>query len=270
IPPSWSRSCPVEGVCSECGLDFAWGDVLNPQLTIPAWLIENEARRGLRLIPALIRTTWRATFPLRFWKQVRLVHPVLLRRLLLVTLWLCLLLYTAAALTIFLRNLYPNAWAPALDLSVTNLVGGLKRGLTWPRMIVRPVLIAPLLVWLLTPMGFFALSTSMNLARVRWVHVCRATIYGLIGLTVWSLLALVVDFGMYAAYLLNPSLWDVFTARDGLRPFWGLGCVLWTCYWWSVVTARYMRLHLWWAVTFSLCAISILTTLVVLAYWDLF
>lgn len=32
---SWRESCPRSGNCSECGLAFDWGDLLNLKLNIP-------------------------------------------------------------------------------------------------------------------------------------------------------------------------------------------------------------------------------------------
>lgn len=61
-----NASCPVEGVCSECGWAFAWGDVFNAWRLDCPWLVEHARTRPqvLRRIPS---TLWRAALPWRFW-----------------------------------------------------------------------------------------------------------------------------------------------------------------------------------------------------------
>jgi hypothetical protein len=54
----WPRDrCPVDGLCTECGLEFAWGEVLSPERRAPWWFIEHQ--RGLwRTSRAVIGTAW--------------------------------------------------------------------------------------------------------------------------------------------------------------------------------------------------------------------
>lgn len=67
----WVEQCPVEGVCSECGLEFAWCDLLVKDRRKIPWLYEH--RQGLaagcafEMIP-------RALLARRFWRKVQLHH----------------------------------------------------------------------------------------------------------------------------------------------------------------------------------------------------
>ena len=36
----WTESCPLHGRCVECGLEFEWGELLNPRARPPKWNVE--------------------------------------------------------------------------------------------------------------------------------------------------------------------------------------------------------------------------------------
>ncbi len=85
----------MRGVCSECGLGFEWGEVLNPARSVPGWLIEHP--RGVT-VDRIMQTYLRAFWPWRCWRSIRLEHEVRLGVL---------------------------AWFAALTLAVTHLGTGL-------------------------------------------------------------------------------------------------------------------------------------------------
>jgi hypothetical protein len=47
----WSESCPLDGRCSECGLEFGWREIFRPD-TMPWWWIEGA--RGFRQVAAAL------------------------------------------------------------------------------------------------------------------------------------------------------------------------------------------------------------------------
>ncbi len=70
---SWADRCPLQGTCNECGLQFAWGDLLSERRRVPTWSVEHPNR--------VLPYPWRCcktlvmTFgPWRFWKSIRLTH----------------------------------------------------------------------------------------------------------------------------------------------------------------------------------------------------
>lgn len=68
-------TCPVNGVCSECGLVFAWGSLLNPKLRAASWLFEHV--RGWRRVPLVSwRNGWSSLRSGRWWRRVQLEHSV--------------------------------------------------------------------------------------------------------------------------------------------------------------------------------------------------
>src|SRR6185436_19805230 len=76
---AWKDRCPLTGMCSECGLVFAWREVLSPSFLGPRWSFEH----GLR--PSSLRwlsTLWRALVPGAMWRWLGMGHVVKRGRLL--------------------------------------------------------------------------------------------------------------------------------------------------------------------------------------------
>lgn len=80
VAETWTESCPLEGICTECGLGFAWVEVMRPDLSEPQWCVEFAEGWG-RLIRACVGTLVRSLWPWRFWSQIRMSHPIRWRRL---------------------------------------------------------------------------------------------------------------------------------------------------------------------------------------------
>lgn len=75
---TWAEACPLRGTCPECGYEFAWREVFNPdQKRLPRF-VEHCRRRAIPL--AAVRTLLWALIPGRFWKRVKLHHEVRKRR----------------------------------------------------------------------------------------------------------------------------------------------------------------------------------------------
>jgi len=88
----WSEACALRGVCAECGLSFDWSWILAPLLHLPHWSFEHAAPSKLR--SALVATTIRLWRPKRFWTEMPLTAPINRLRLVFLTVWAILLLFT--------------------------------------------------------------------------------------------------------------------------------------------------------------------------------
>ncbi|MEX0876943.1 MAG: hypothetical protein WD114_05750 [Phycisphaerales bacterium] len=77
---TWEERCPLEGVCPECGLAFAWADVFDPSRVHLPWYVEHAERKRdmLRRTPG---TFWLLILPNRFWKRVTVGSPIYVGRL---------------------------------------------------------------------------------------------------------------------------------------------------------------------------------------------
>lgn len=135
---TWESRCPLEGRCPECGLDFAWADVMDPSRVSLAWYSEHAFRIWAmvsRTIPTLMKLLW----PPRFWAKVGILTTVRLRVL---ALWVCfvsLLMHLIASIPMGI-GLYHEVdsfrYASFMDLVNS---GGMKavlqtviNGLGWP------------------------------------------------------------------------------------------------------------------------------------------
>ena len=72
---TWSNSCPLEGVCTECGLKFPWCEILKPEKFEPRWCVEYAPR--LHEVPwAAGKTFVRSFWPWGFWSRLQMSHRV--------------------------------------------------------------------------------------------------------------------------------------------------------------------------------------------------
>lgn len=93
---TWTDSCPLAGTCPECGLAFAWPDILDPaRANLPGFI--EHARDG---VWTLFKSAWRtwawAMLPWVFWRKVRLEHRIVPRRW---VVWMALTLGVVVVLT---------------------------------------------------------------------------------------------------------------------------------------------------------------------------
>lgn len=200
-----STSCPMRGTCSECGLEFAWGDVFSPTLGPARGYFENA--EGLGLVSALRTWLWTLWPPL-FWSYVGMRATRSPWRMLL---WLGLVLVLQqgvfAALVLALRAFTRRAasplpsgvgksGSPSIQWLWNDLISpilcnrfewsSLSTRLTAPTIRVRPgwqawetVFIPTCVALLVVPVMFGAIPDSRRAGRLRRVHVVRATVCSL-------------------------------------------------------------------------------------------
>lgn len=212
----WSDECPLQGVCSECGLAFEWVDVLRPRRNLLVDFVEHEQARTI--VPAAWRTLWWAMRPRTFWSLVRLEHRPKISRMLV---WILIVMIAprfimaCAAVGVHLwntwRGLRIGAFSGLGDSLFRVSLDGIV-AIEWNSSIVDAKTLA-------LPAGMVAFTTSaftvpavlMCLpwtrarAKVHRGHISRATTYSFapVGavLCVWAVAALV----WCAFTLFNPS-----------------------------------------------------------------
>lgn len=118
----WTDACPVEGRCGECGFDFHWGKVLNPDRP-PRWFVEGRERAWF----AGTRTFVHSLAPWWFWKSIRMTMTVRW------PLWtyplrLAVLLLVLSCVATAVRTALTLPHGPSTDLS-SKVVGVLGAGL---------------------------------------------------------------------------------------------------------------------------------------------
>src|SRR5256885_17124900 len=74
IMATWIQSCPLTGICTECGLEMAWAEVLNPNIIKPRWCVE-YVHHSSALPWASVKTFAMTFWRWRFWRTLKMSHP---------------------------------------------------------------------------------------------------------------------------------------------------------------------------------------------------
>lgn len=290
VVDSWRDSCPLAGLCPECGLEFEWRNLLNPAFASHLNLFEHAKDHRIRAWWRTTRKTWR---PRRFWKWVRPEHPIRPSRLLFIGITgFITSSIVGSLLTIGLFTSTMAVFAVTTDMPLGFVFSGLAEDApsaasplyaaiddgTAPALAVLP----PLMV-LLTPLAFLLLPRTFRRARVRPAHLLRIGVYTLIGFALaWHIPTWIgTAIGLFL-FIMNDSLgvvsWD-FTGAAA-QTFADTTIVAipiaWTIWAWYRAARDYLRLPRPSLVTLvlsvlALAASGLLIALVALAFpWILY
>ncbi len=223
---SWKGSCPVAGVCSECGLEFLWADALRADRQRLGWLYEHaehwwDVRRAWG-------TAVRALFPWQFWKSVQPHHEVVMRRLLI---WLGILFISVGVIGAILR--FGLASAAQYSVSRTFFGGGWTPRLSF---IIEEWAIICGFIFLFSS-GFMLTNIMIpslwSGVPVRAVHIVRIGVYSIIP-------------GMFL-YLAAAFLTQWYTvSMSSASPKWASAS--WVTAWWDALGRAAMILSVAWTI----------------------
>lgn len=214
---SWRDYCPLQSVCTECGLHIEWRAVFDPTVTLPRWCVE-APRSAWAASAQFFGTAWRCWLSGKLWRGVQMFHPTQWPRL---SGWIAgwlLLIVLSAMLANGLTALglwsaiaaggargvpltTTGAWPVFLQATLLPLSGKSIGQYTLPgfagTLYAAPAdFFVPLLrrmwVWLTLlhaapvccGLTFAALPVSRRRAKIRWSHIGRSVCYayGLVGL----------------------------------------------------------------------------------------
>lgn len=132
---TWTDACPLDGRCSECGLDFRWTDVINAHRLRLSGFVEHDrgGRLGLPLVGASIRTLSWTVLPWRFWNRVKMHHAIRPGRW---VLWVLLLMFGIHAVNVAARTAATMVHTRGKPMVGYQQVGGKLLPVTIP---ARPV-----------------------------------------------------------------------------------------------------------------------------------
>lgn len=85
---TWKDQCPLTGICTECGLEIKWAEVLHPEKFEPQWCVEFVPFK-MRLLQSCGKTFIRSFWPFRFWSLLKMSLDIRWGRL---TIYLAILL----------------------------------------------------------------------------------------------------------------------------------------------------------------------------------
>ena len=117
VMASWAESCPLLGVCSECGLAIDWAEILNPRFALPGWCVEASAPVS-RFPAQSLRTLIITHIPWKLWRQLKMTHASNGRRLFAHLVMLGLVLYIALSIATgmdarqHLQQMLASRWGP--------------------------------------------------------------------------------------------------------------------------------------------------------------
>lgn len=159
---TWNDACPLEGRCSECGLEFHWTDVINAHRLRLNGFVEHERGGwlGLRLVGASIRTLSWTVLPWRFWSRVKMHHAIRPRRW---VIWGLLLIFGIHVLNVASRTATTMVHSRGTPMVVYQQVGAQWAPVTLP---ARPVTLTETagvaMEFMFTPVAGFTNVWSAN------------------------------------------------------------------------------------------------------------
>lgn len=237
---------PLRGRCSECGLDWHWGDLLHPAKQLPHWFAENPRRWA---VPVLVSTWRRALRPRRLWDGVLVTMPVHRGRLVMFAAVALLAAYVVAGGMSAWSSYAFGGWGLVIGGAAQSRAVQATVAAVFPFRLglypdVRAVGVVTLLalVWmLLMPMPFLVLRDSFSRIRVRRVHLLRIGVYSLAPL---PLIMLALALLRHGALLVSRNIGA-----------------------WTTDPTLYMT---WWRVTYSVVNADWIVLLIVAAWLAVF
>ncbi len=301
IIEAWREHCPLEGVCTECGLRFEWRDVLIER--VPRW---NNEYGTWRAYPWRTMRTIGLTFrPWTFWSGLQMHHPIRPGRLLLYPValapfcYLLIAIATGLGLVFFMVHhaqsgltvQFPQALYAVLHAVVLPFSDHAYDFLSYPQSRRRSgesaadislLLLAPGVLSIIlfacahvsAAACFALLPLSRRKARVRWAHIGRAAVYGLGLIPVAIFFFLLIGLLALAGELIIGGIrdwWWNYYAPSGFAQLSGF-CILFLLHvvWWSFATSRYMKMPHGWGVGLTVMVIPLLTLFLLLLLFIIF
>jgi hypothetical protein len=294
----WTDQCPIRGRCSECGLEFEWFEILNPQIRLPHWCVECRVaswRFPLQMTGSILRTKW----PWLMWRRIRMSHelsPGRLAAYLVTSLAMLYLVFalshgwavwhswntqvnavsmpatpTTAGWPVFAQAaVFP--WS-SRSIGTFTTTGGWRGANTYPytaplwhfrgrwKWLVLP-LMHLILIHPCCGVAFIALPISRRKAKVRWRHIVRIVIYGT-ALAILLAILQVIATALQATQTIGHR-W-VWRASE-LAPWLFVGHLI---VWWCLAASRYLRMEHGWGVGIAAVIIGLMLPLVPWAIYSM-
>ena len=252
---TWSTQCPTQGTCPECGFEFSWANIFDPNRASLPWYVEHITHKR-QLVSRTFPTLLRLFNPIKFWKVLTLLLPVNLRVLLLWYATLFLVLHSAASISYavaYYHRIYarPGYWSKLFDskgiyaypelafnaffrnivemrsqagaLGLSKIQIDFHGWMSVANLILRPasLSIGINFMWLIV---LLVIPTTRRLAKIRRAHVYRAFLLSMV-CTLTILQTTRIDTGSGFQY------WRMHTELYGYRPMLQL-LVIWQLIFW--------------------------------------
>lgn len=267
---TWQDSCPLAGLCSECGLTFAWSAVLNPEIRA-TWSAESGDRLAFS---RFVRASLMAFRPRSLWRGLDLTFPIRPRRLRVFAL-IWLLIGHLVAIALVTVPVMSVSWAAPLGRAgwvraiICPYCSEMQMGLgnTAFSSPMAPMYLYTHLPVAVMPVTLLIFYASISRIRVRKSHVWRALAY--------SIPLAVVAAWVFILTLLGEMIFE--TETRGMRysglisgafmAIIGLGWPVWLALWWRRFLKDYLKLpRANWVALAMFIITSLLTVIVMVVY----
>lgn len=280
----WEEACPLQGRCVECGTEFDWELIYFSHRYGLPWLVEHAQERwdfARRWLP----TWWRVLLPPWFWRDLRVTHPVSVRRAVWWVVLPCLVLQLLASVAglamvvvkpvgqLTIGRIASAFFYPATNFDVeeiNRLLGGYLYYTQAPHYPKLLMLFSAAWVFML-----MFLPWTRKRAKLRWAHIARASVYAMswvmllpafrLGrnafLTLEALQAAPGTLGLrlFRGYSMRvESLLLVGNSPEGV----GLVLLLWSLWWWRAACVTGWKLEQGNVVWFLVSVAALLTAAV--------
>jgi hypothetical protein len=289
VMATWSESCPLQGTCSECGLELEWAPVLTNKFNMPRWCVERTERWfhiPWRSVTTLAHTFW----PWSFWKLLKMTHEIRWRRIaayLVVWLLVFYVLFASVQACVAWRDwamwqgLWYSAGTNAISISQFDRtlhafmlpfsakspgVVGPPLGpvpLTSPRELLSVYSTAAWLMgapsylismMLMAAATFAVLPWSRRMAKVRWSHIFRVMLYGC---------AMPVPYVLLMGAAIYSAEWGYMMLLANVAGIVAGALVLLHLFWWTMAARHYLKMQHAWMVGLSVWIIAMLTSVII-------
>lgn len=203
--------------CPECGLTFAWLEVLAKRLGHSAhdWLF--EAQWGQRPLRSFVTTLWRSLRPRRFWRAIPLAEPVHAAALLLFLFLAWLIVWTtahaivlAAGWLVYYVSTTTAAGSRSFDLRILGILLRARAEEYFAALDLRQSAPTRMVMggWLcfhaVIVLTMLSLRQTLGRCRIRALQLLRLAVYAFCGSTTWVAPVQVVAI-VLAAWLEGPA-----------------------------------------------------------------
>lgn len=259
----WTDQCPTHGRCPECGTDFAWADLFDPERQDLGWLVEHATgtRQAVRRTPAALARILR---PWSFWRAVGVLARVRPGILAVWCLALALVLHVATAALLYRSEyVWMRMWFGAAGVADSEfhaqavrkaVVGSLLEmpdvmwgnRTFWGALRGTPVTGVGVPNWAVAMIGYgavwvlilTAVPVTRRAVRLRAAHIARA-----------ALIALLAPMLVIEAHRVSSAIFVLW--RGSLlanQMFWIVGLLsgllfVWTIAWWHTAARSGWGLH---------------------------
>ncbi len=247
-------SCPLEGVCSECGLRFRWAEIMDWRNGLARWLFEQSPALPKWIkFKQLCATTVRSLSARRLWQSIPMAGNFRSLRL---GMLFCSILLLGGCISIGAKLILKTALGLAGEWNQLSY----EFAATWSSVfrIDRDFVdsisswgappTAILVLWVAAiPVGFWLIPLTLRRAQVKPGHIVRIWIHGAWMLPLFAVAWTLKDWAEWTVWRVRKFLLPscdalLFHVQLNAARIMLIACALLAFWWWSTALKHYLRM----------------------------